>query len=61
MSVSLTVTISDDGDPMDIVVSETTDDELALYCVDAVSQWKFSPGKVGRRNVWTKVSIPFSF
>lgn len=60
-SVTLTVTISDDGDPMDIIVSEATDEELALYCVDAVSQWEFSPGKVGRRNVWSKVTIPFSF
>ena len=61
MTVTLTVTISDDGIPMDIMVAETTDDELALYCVDAVSQWKFSPGKIGRRSVWTKVTIPFTF
>jgi TonB family protein len=61
MSVVLDVTISDDGDPMDITVAEASDEELSLYCVDAVSQWRFKPGKVGRKDVWTRVTIPFNF
>ena len=53
--------VDTNGDVRDIKVVASTNKEFEQPAKEAVSKWKFSPGKKGGRAVNTRMRIPISF
>lgn len=59
--VVVEVTIGKDGTVIDAKVKKSTDVDFEPSALDAVRQWKFSPGKQGDQAVATRILIPFRY
>jgi TonB family protein len=59
--VVLTVTVTAEGAPVSIEISQSGGDEFDQAAKDALSQWTFSPALRGQTAVVSRIKIPFTF
>jgi TonB family protein len=59
--VKLKTTITPEGLPIDIQVTKGLNEQEDRNAVDAVKQWRFSPGTKGGEAVHVRVSIEIAF
>ena len=60
-TVVLVFIVDTKGDVRDVRIVKSTNDKFNQSAIDAVSQWKFHPGKKGGRLVNVRMQIPISF
>ncbi len=58
--VMISVVVDKDGTPRDIKVEKSNDEEYAVLCVEAIAQWRFTPGLIRGQPVKARVTVPFS-
>jgi TonB family protein len=59
MSVVFTLIVDQDGNPVDIKVERSSNDELTDLCLQAMEQWIFKPATVRGQSVKARVAVPF--
>lgn len=56
----ISLVVNEEGIPEDVEIKQASDPEFGQLCLEAVRQWEFKPGRIGRTPVATKVQIPFT-
>lgn len=56
----ISVVVDKDGTPRDIKVERSNDEDYAVLCVEAIAQWRFTPGLIRGQPVKARVTVPFS-
>ncbi|MBE2216320.1 MAG: TonB family protein, partial [Opitutaceae bacterium] len=56
----VSVVVDKDGMPTDVKVERSNDDEFAVLCLEAIRQWRFTPGTIRGQPVKARVTVPFS-
>lgn len=56
----VSVVVDKDGLPTDIKVEKSNDDEFAVLCLEAIRQWRFTPGLIRGQPVKARVTVPFA-
>ena len=56
----VSVVVDTDGSPTDVKIEKSNDDEFAALCLDAIRQWRFTPGMIRGKPVKARVTVPFS-
>ena len=59
--VELQLIVNRDGSTKNLSVVQTSNDEVAKYCLQAVSKWQFKPGTKGGTPVNVSLKLPFVF
>lgn len=59
--VAVEIIIDRTGSVIDAKVKKSTDADFEPSAIEAVRQWKFTPGKKGDQPVATRISVPFRF
>jgi TonB family protein len=56
----VSVVVDKQGMPTDMKVERSNDDEFAVLCLEAIRQWRFTPGMIRGQPVKARVTVPFS-
>jgi len=56
----VSVVVDREGMPTDVKVEKSNDEEFAVLCLEAVRQWRFTPGRIRGQPVKARVTVPFS-
>lgn len=56
----VSVVVDTQGMPTDVKVERSNDDEFAVLCLEAIRQWRFTPGMIRGQPVKARVTVPFA-